>query len=138
MILFAITVFGLSIILLGGMISLKYQELVKETRSPLLGSISHNIDPIVGRIITLSNFLSGEVLGDIFRFLAAKFGLFTARMLIILRNFSSKLAAHLYHTSRKVESGDPIASHPSFFIKAILDFKEKMKEENKNLKEKDI
>lgn len=134
MILFVIIVFGLSIVLLGGMIFLKSQELVKETRNPLLGVISHNIDPIAGRIITLSNFFSGEVLGDIFRFLAAKIGLFVAKMLITLRNFSSKLAAHLYHTSRKVESGDPMATHPSFFIKAILDFKEKMKEENKNLK----
>lgn len=134
MMIFAIIVFAFSVILITGMIFLKYRELVKEVRNGVLAKISHNMDPVVGRIITMSNFLSGEVLGDIFRFLAAKFGLFIARMLITLRNFSSKLAAHLYHTSRKVESGDPVASHPSFFIKAILDFKEKMKEENKNLK----
>ena len=108
------------------------REVENGNRSQVLRAVAIKLDPVVGRVIDQSNFFSGEVIGDIFRFLAAKFGLWIARALISLRNFSSKLAAHLYHTSRKVQSGDPLASHPSFFIKAILEFKNKLgKEEDK-------
>lgn len=111
------------------MIVLKVREIERGSRSSILSFISSHLDPIVGRIIDSTKFIRGEFLGDIFRFLAAKIGLLTARALLSLRNFSSKLAAHLYHTSRKVESGDPATSHPSFFIKAILEFRDKMKED---------
>ena len=112
-----------------GMVFLKNREVESGDRNSVLRFISINLDPIAGRIIDWSNFFSGEVLGDIFRFIAAKLGLWIAGMLLSLRNFSSKLAAHLYHTSKKVQSGDPLASHPSFFIKAILEFRDKLKED---------
>ena len=128
---FLLVIFSCSLISAVFLACLKIREVESGNRDKILSVIAYRLDPLVGRMISLSNFFSAEVLGDIFRFFAAKTGLWTARMLISLRNFSSKLAAHLYHTSKKAESGDPIASHPSFFIKAILDFKDKMKEEGK-------
>ena len=131
--IFVFSIFAISAMLIVVMVVLKTREIENGNRNPFLGAISVRFDPVVGRLIDQSSFFSGEVFGDIFRFIAAKIGLFAARMLISLRNFSSKLAAHLYHTSRKAQSGDPIASHPSFFIKAILEFKDKLgKEEDKN------
>ncbi len=128
-----ITIFAISLFLGSGMIFLKAKEVESGERSVVLGALAVRLDPMVGKLISLSNFFSAEVIGDIFRFMAAKIGLWAARTLISLRNFSSKLAAHLYHTSRKVEAGDPIASHPSFFIKAILEFKEKLKEDREKI-----
>jgi len=129
---FVLVIFAISAIAIIFMVALKVREVENGNRSQVLRAVAIKLDPVVGRVIDQSNFFSGEVIGDIFRFLAAKFGLWIARALISLRNFSSKLAAHLYHTSRKVQSGDPTASHPSFFIKAILEFKDKLgKEEDK-------
>ncbi|HEY9584944.1 MAG TPA: hypothetical protein VJI33_05320 [Candidatus Paceibacterota bacterium] len=128
---FFLATFIVSAILIIATAFLKVREVESGSRNKILSAIAIRLDPLVGRIIDQRSFISGEFFSDIFRFVAAKIGLFAARMLISLRNFSSKLAAHLYHTSRKAQSGDPIASHPSFFIKAILEFKEKMKEENK-------
>jgi len=130
MIFFLVT-FIISAILIVIMVYLKVREVESKNRNQFLSAISIRLDPLVGWIIDQRSFVSSEVFSDIFRFVAAKIGLFTARMLILLRDFSSKLAAHLYHTSRKAQSGDPLATHPSFFIKAILEFKEKMKGENK-------
>ena len=130
------TIFLVATLLLGAMVVLKTKEVESSERSQLLWAIASRLDPVAGRIVDRSKFFSAEVLGDIFRFVAAKIGLWTAGALISLRNFSSKLAAHLYHTSRKVQSGDPLATHPSFFIKAILEFKEKLKEEKKEEKDK--
>jgi|SRR3989344_1635314 len=131
---FFLATFIVSAILIIATAFLKVREVESGSRNKILSAIAIRLDPLVGRIIDQRSFISGEFFSDIFRFVAAKIGLFAARMLISLRNFSSKLAAHLYHTSRKAQSGDPIASHPSFFIKAILEFKEKMKEENKKNK----
>ena len=128
---YVILIFGLSIFSMLFIIGLKVREVESGERSILLGAVAYRLDPIVGKLIDWSNIFSSEVLSNIFRFVAAKLGLWTARGLISLRNFSSKLAAHLYHTSRKAESGDPEAQHPSFFIKAILEFRDKMREENK-------
>ena len=128
---FFLATFIVSAILIIATAFLKVREVESGSRNKILSAIAIRLDPLVGRIIDQRSFISGEFFSDIFRFVAAKIGLFAARMLISLRNFSTKLAAHLYHTSRKAQSGDPIASHPSFFIKAILEFKEKMKEENK-------
>lgn len=130
--IFLVIIFLISTVLLVGMVVLKVLEVESGNRNQNLRAISFRLDPFFGRIVDQSKFFSAEVLGDILRFLAAKVGIWTAGALISLRNFSSKLAAHLYHTSRKVQSGDPLASHPSFFIKAIMDFKDKMKEEKDN------
>lgn len=127
--IFIFTIFSITTILMVGMVFFKVREVESGKRNLALRFISINFDPVVGKIIDWSNFFSGEVLGDIFRFVAAKLGLWVAGMLLSLRNFSSKLAAHLYHTSKKVQSGDPLASHPSFFIKAILEFRDKLKED---------
>ena len=127
-----VIIFAISAILIMAMIIIKIREVESGERSSVLGAVAYRLDPIVGRIVSKTNFLSAEVFGDVFRFFAAKIGLWTARALISLRNFSSKLAAHLYHTSRKAESGDPAASHPSFFIKAILEFKDKLREDRKD------
>jgi hypothetical protein len=130
--IFLITIFALSALLLLGMVILKIREVEGGNRNQTFKTIASKLDPFAGRIVDQSKFFSAEVLGDIFRFAAAKVGLWTAGALISLRNFSSKLAAHLYHTSRKVQSGDPLTAHPSFFIKAILEFREKLKEDKEN------
>lgn len=130
--LFVFASFLISAIFIITMVVLKARELKSGNRSPILKTVAIKFDPLVGRLIDQSKFFSREVLADIFRFIAAKIGLWTAGMLVSLRNFSSKLAAHLYHTSRKAQSGDPIAAHPSFFIKAILDFKNKLGKEEEN------
>ncbi len=114
------------------MISIKVREIESGGRSAFLSVLAVRLDPLAGRLVDWSRIFRGEVLGDIIRFLAAKVGLWSARALIHLRNFSSKLAAHLYHTSRKAEAGDPEAAHPSFFIKAILEFRDKMREEKQD------
>lgn len=127
--IFIITIFAVSFISIILLVVFKMREVESGNRNLILRATAIRLDPLVGRLIEWRNFFSGEVMGDIFRFIAAKIGLWTAEMLISLRNFSSKLAAHLYHTSRKVQSGDPMASHPSFFIKAILEFKDKLRED---------
>ena len=129
--IFLVTIFSVSICLMLIMIGLKTREIESGNRNATLAYVASRLDPWAGRVIDYTKVFRGDVFGDIVRFFAAKIGLWTARALISLRNFSSKLAAHLYHTSRKVESGDPAASHPSFFIKAILEFRDKMREEKK-------
>lgn len=131
---FVFVVFLVFAILIAGMAALKMREIESGDRNPVLRAVAIKLDPVAGRLIDWSNFFSGEVINDVFRFIAAKIGLWTAGMLVSLRNFSAKLSAHLYHTSRRAQSGDPLASHPSFFIKAILEFKEKLKEEEKENK----
>jgi hypothetical protein len=102
-------------------------EVKNDGRNQTLAFLAHKLDPIAGRIIFLSSFFAPEVFMDILRYISAKVGIWVAKMLFVLKDLSSSFAAHLYHTSRKVEAGEPV-SHPSFFIKAIVDFKEKMKE----------
>ncbi len=114
---------------MASMVLMKQVEISSSRRDPCLRFVAFKLDPFFGKIVFLVNFFSAEVIADIIRFLAAKLGLWVARALFSLRNFSSKLASHLYHTSRKVESGDPATSHPSFFIKAILEFRDKMRED---------
>lgn len=128
---FLLTILIIAILLAGAMLFLKAREIKSAERGVILRAVAIRMDPIAGKLTRAGNFFSFEILGDIFRFIAAKVGMQTAKMLISLRNLSSKLAAHLYHTSRKAENGDPLSAHPSFFIKAILEFKEKMKEEKK-------
>ncbi|OHA16968.1 MAG: hypothetical protein A3H57_03430 [Candidatus Taylorbacteria bacterium RIFCSPLOWO2_02_FULL_43_11] len=128
---FLLFILALSTVFSVVILSLKARELESGNRDVFLGAVAYRLDPIVGKLIDWSSIFRSEVLSNIFRYVAAKIGLWTARGLISLRNFSSKLAAHLYHTSKKAESGDPEAQHPSFFIKAMLDFKDKMREENK-------
>jgi uncharacterized sodium:solute symporter family permease YidK len=127
-----VTIFILSIVMMLVMVSLKSKELETGERSAFLSAVAVRMDPWAGKFIEWSRVFRGEVISDIIRFIAAKVGLWTARALIHLRNFSSKLAAHLYHTSRKAEAGDPEAAHPSFFIKAIIEFRDKMREEKQD------
>ena len=134
--IFIIATFVLSLLLIAGVFILKVREVESGDRSQILRMVAMKLDPFFGRLVSFGKFFSEEFVSDIFRFFAAKLGLWAARMLILIRNFSSKLAAHLYHTSRKAESGDPLASHPSFFIKAILEFREKMKEEKEDKENK--
>ncbi len=131
---FLISIFLVSFGLLLYLLYVKMSEVKNGGRKPVLAYLAYKTDPIAGRIIFLSSFLAPEVFMDALRFLSAKLGIGVAKMLFLLKDLSSSLAAHLYHTSRKVEAGEKI-SHPSFFIKAIIDFKEKMKE-GENLKGK--
>lgn len=124
---FLISIFLISCLLLLCLIYGKMSEVKNGERNQTLAFLAHKTDPVAGRIIFLSSFFAPEVFMDILRFVSAKVGIWVAKMLFVLKDLSSSFAAHLYHTSRKVEAGEPV-SHPSFFIKAIMDFKEKMKE----------
>lgn len=122
-----ISIFLVSFGLLLCLVYVKMSEVKNDGRNQTLAFLAHKLDPIAGRIIFLSSFFAPEVFMDILRYISAKVGIWVAKMLFVLKDLSSSFAAHLYHTSRKVEAGEPV-SHPSFFIKAIVDFKEKMKE----------
>ena len=131
---FFIAIFFVSFLILSYLVYVKMVEVESGERNQNLAFLSYKTDPIAGRIIDFSSFFAPEFFMDTLRFLSAKVGIVVAKLLFMLKNLSSSLAAHLYHTSKKVEAGEPI-SHPSFFIKAIMDFKEKMKE-GEDMKEK--
>jgi hypothetical protein len=120
-----------SVSLMVVMLAFKVREVESGNRNSVFAFLSYRLDPIVGTLIDWSSVCRGEFPGKVMRYVFAKIGILAARVLISVRNFSSKLAAHIYHTSKKAEAGDPEAQHPSFFIKAMLDFKDKMKEERK-------
>ena len=129
---FTISIFGLSLVAMIYMVILKVREISVGEKGSISTFISRRFDPIAGDLIGFYNSFSVSSFGRFITLFVAKLGILTARFLFYLKNKFSKIAAHLYHHSRKIEANS--SNQPSFFIKTIKEYKDNLqngKEEKK-------
>jgi len=129
---FTISIFGLSLVAMIYMVILKVREISVGEKGSISTFISRRFDPIAGDLIGFYNSFSVSSFGRFITLIGAKLGILTARFLFYLKNKFSKIAAHLYHHSRKIEANS--SNQPSFFIKTIKEYKDNLqngKEEKK-------
>ena len=125
---FTIGAFGLSMIAMIYMVVLKVREIDIGEKGKVSTFISRKFDPIAGHMVGFYNSITVSSFGRSMTLVGAKLGIITAKFLFYLKNKFSKIAAHLYHHSRKIEANS--TNQPSFFIKTIKEYKENLQNGN--------
>lgn len=115
--------FFFSFISLSGLLFAKSWE-IGHGRINFLEKLSAKFDPLVHKIIAYFRCVAVSGSSEGFRVVFSKLVVSLAKVLFVVKNFFSKVAAHLYHVGRKVEKGESTKSAVSFFLKAVLGFKE--------------
>lgn len=127
----SVSIFFVSLLASLAMVYLKYLEFVNKRRNIALQFIARKVDPIAGSLTRAYNGFSISSVGRFLSLLGARLGIATAHFLFFVKNKFSKIAAKIYHTSRKIEANSA-NNQPSFFIKTIKEYREVLKKERED------